>query len=456
MTFAVPYTQVPGILFPAIPPPRTAELLALQFQLSQSQWWPPGILADAHKVQLSALLTHAARQIPFYAGRLTAGGWRPDTLISSEQFRRIPILQRAEAMQLGEDLCAREIPEEHGEVISGSTSGSTGRSLRFWTTEGFRRVQYASHLRLYLWHGWDFHRNLAAIRVDRERVAPPPEGKTFTGWGEWLTDIYPTGRCHLLSARSDVDQQLDWLEARRPAYLQTYPSLLSALLQHAASQGRDISYLQGIGTLAETVTPELRERTRATIGRPLVDVYSSQEMGYLAIQCPRHEHYHVQAENVVLEVLDEAGEPCRPGQIGRVVVTTLHNFAAPLIRYEIGDYAEVGEPCDCGRHLPTLKRIMGRSRNMLKKPNGETVWPHFGTAALHRCAPIRQFQIIQPSLEQIELHIVMDEPLTAEMEAGLKAVLIENLEYPFEITVRRREQIERGAGDKYEDFLSLI
>ncbi len=456
MTYAVPYTRIPGILVPAVPPAGTAELLALQFQLSQSQYWPQAILADAHKVQISALLTHAAQQIPFYAERLSATDWRPGALIDHDQFRQIPILQRSDAMRLGENLRAREIPEGHGEVTSSATSGSTGRSLRFWTTEVFQRLQYASYLRLYLWHRWDFHQNLAAIRVDRGGIAPPPDGRTFPDWGDWLAEIYPTGKYHLLSARSDIGPQLDWLEARRPAYLQTYPSILSALLDRVESQDRDISYLQGIGTLAELVPPELRERVRNVIGRPLVDVYSSHEMGHLAIQCPEAEHYHVQAENVVLEVLDEAGEPCRPGQIGRVVVTTLHNFAAPLIRYEIGDYAELGEPCDCGRTLPTLSRIMGRSRNMLKKPNGETVWPHFGTAALHRCAPIRQFQVVQKSLETIELRLVVPEPLSAQVEARLKTILVENLEFPFEIEIRYFDEIDRSGGGKYEDFMSEV
>ena len=76
-----------------------------------------------------------------------------------------------------------------------------------------------------------------------------------------------------------------------------------------------------------------------------------------------------------MEVLDNHGRPCKEGETGRVVLTDLHNFTMPLIRYEIGDYAEVGPPCACGRGLPVLARILGRSRNMLTLPAGDRIWP---------------------------------------------------------------------------------
>ena len=93
----------------------------------------------------------------------------------------------------------------------------------------------------------------------------------------------------------------------------------------------------------------------------VVDIYSCTEAGYLAFSCPEQGNLHVQAESVIVEVLDRAGKPCAPGEEGEVVVTPLLNFAMPLIRYAVGDRAVVGEPCACGRGLPTLKTV-GRSR----------------------------------------------------------------------------------------------
>src|SRR3546814_11153852 len=91
-----------------------------------------------------------------------------------------------------------------------------------------------------------------------------------------------------------------------------------------------------------------------------------------------HEVYHAQSENVLLEVVDDDGRPCGPGETGRVLITSLHNFATPLIRYELGDYAEVGSPCACGRGLPVIKQVLGRKRNRLILSDGRSGFPYLG------------------------------------------------------------------------------
>jgi phenylacetate-CoA ligase len=185
-------------------------------------------------------------------------------------------------------------------------------------------------------------------------------------------------------------------------------------------------------------------------------MYSVQETGYLALQCPEHAHYHVQGEGVLLEVLDAAGRTCAPGEVGRVVVTPLHNFAMPLIRYDIGDYAEVGERCACGRGLPVLNRILGRVRNMVTLPSGERYWPPVYGERYREVAPIRQFQIVQKSLERLEVKLVADRELTAAEQGKLRDLIHQRIRYPFELTFTYHDEIPRGPGGKYEDFKSEL
>jgi phenylacetate-CoA ligase len=188
-------------------------------------------------------------------------------------------------------------------------------------------------------------------------------------------------------------------------------------------------------------------------------MYSSQEVGYIALQCPDSDRYHVQAENVLVEILDDAGQPCPTGQIGRVVVTALHNFALPLLRYDIGDFAEPAPRCVCGRGLPALERIVGRQRNMLRLPSGERRWPSIelaNTSAVTDFPPIHQFQLIQRSLKSLELLLVALRPLTPAEEEKLRGWVLAAAGYPFEVAIRYVDSIPRGAQGKFEDFRSEL
>ena len=121
------------------------------------------------------------------------------------------------------------------------------------------------------------------------------------------------------------------------------------------------------------------------------------------------------AESVKLEVLDADGAPCPPGAVGRVVVTSLHNFAMPLLRYELGDYAEMGSPCSCGRGLPVLNGIRGRLRHGMIMPDGGRRATYFGIS-FYKVAAIRQYQAAQTARDTIELRLVVRRPLTTDEE----------------------------------------
>lgn len=223
-------------------------------------------------------------------------------------------------------------------------------------------------------------------------------------------------------------------------------------------EGLHLNKLRGVRALGETLGSEVRAACHEAWGVPLVDMYSAQEIGYIALQCPENENvYHVQAENLYVEIVDEEGRPCKEGEIGRVLITTLHNFAMPLLRYEIGDYAEVGAPCTCGRTLPVLSSVMGRQRNMLVLPNGAKSWPSLGTSALADKLPIiRQFQFVQKSLDRIEARLVTDRQLSNDETSFFVDVLQKSMNYPFKIELKYVENIPRSKGGKFEDFVSEV
>jgi len=149
--------------------------------------------------------------------------------------------------------------------------------------------------------------------------------------------------------------------------------------------------------------------------------------------------------------------PCKEGEVGRVVITDLHNFATPIVRYEIRDYAEVGGACPCGRGLPTLKRILGRRRNMVTLPDGSRHWPSVGFHAFRGIAPIRQYQGVQHTVDTVEMKLVVDAPLSAQQEELLRTVILDALGYPFTLRFSYHDaELPKTRGGKFEEFISLL
>jgi len=447
-------TVMPEVTWPAMVPGRAADLLAILHQLEQTQWWPAERIVEHQMKQLRLVLIHAYQNSTFYRLRMDKAGFDPAVPLNKARWSQLPILARDEVQDVGESLYCQSFPSTHGGTYETQTSGSTGKVVKVRGTHLTNFFWQAVTLREHHWHRRDFTGTLSVIRFTPEGT--PPEGTVFRDWGLPANQLYNTGPSMTLNIATDIRKQSAWLETHQPHYLLTYPSNLAGLISHFREDGISLKNLREVRTIGETLTPALRRACRENLGVPVIDLYSSQEMGYIALQCPECESYHIQAEVVFVEIIDDAGKPCAPGEIGRVVVSGLHNFAMPLIRYEVGDYAEVGVDCSCGRGLPTISRILGRSRNLLTLPTGERFWPILGFQHYREIAPIRQFQLVQRTLDRIEARFVVNAPLDKFQENKLTALIQQSMGYPFKIEFTYLDQIPKSVAGKFEEFISEV
>jgi phenylacetate-coenzyme A ligase PaaK-like adenylate-forming protein/ADP-heptose:LPS heptosyltransferase len=444
--------------WPALPKQHGADLLALLYQLERSERGDAQQLRALQLQQMRHVLQHAVTTVPYYRDRQEAY----ESMLSATEaatetaWRRLPLLTRRDLQAAGDTLHSTALPPTHGRLTEFQTSGSTGQPVRVRGTGVTALFWEAITLRDHYWHKRDCSATLASLRVTSLTAAQPPDGLRMKDWGAPFSALHATGPSSLLSLATDIGTQARWLLRQEPQYLLSYPSNLAALARYFHREKLTLPDLCQLRTVGETLTEDVREACREAWGEvPLVDVYSSQEVGYIALQCPEG-RYHAQAESLLVEVLDEHGSPCGPGQVGRVVVSSLHNFAMPLIRYELRDYAEVGSNCPCGRTLPVFTRILGRRRNMLTLPSGEQRWPLTGFHAYRDIAPIGQFQFVQRTTEDIEVRLVAERPLTAGEESRLADVIRQALGHPFRLNfVYYDGEIPRTAGGKFEEFVAL-
>lgn len=445
-----------------LPPPSIPmggagqELYALEKSLNETQYWPAERLREHQSRQLQLIVEHAYRARPFYAARLAASGYRPGQIVGSEFWQGVPILRRREVQDNFAAITDGFVPAEHLPETWDSTSGSSGMPLRIRTTRRAQMTWLASALRDDLWHKRDFASKSAVIRRSSAGDAFPPHGKSLLQWGAPAALLYRTGPAVLLDFRSTTQAQAEWLLRERPAYLLTFPSIIRELAAHFRRSGLELPGLKSLRSYGEAYSSELNELCREAFGVELVDTYSAAETGYLALQCPEFKRYHVQSESVLVEILDEDGRPCAPGSIGNVVVTPFHNFAMPLLRYSIGDLAEMGPPCPCGRALPVLARILGKARDCLVLPGGQRRFAYFGSKTIANMAQIVQFQLAQKSLYDLEARLVTRGSFGPADEEKLRQMLNENLGSHLRITFTYPDAIARSASGKYLDFVNEL
>jgi phenylacetate-CoA ligase len=442
------YSTLPGATWPAIPPAAGQAMLAAQFQFDRSQWWPADQMRAQQFRQLRNLIAHATANVPHYREHLARTGVSTTEDINPETFLRWPVLDKRELQAGAAAFEAASMPAGHGEWRLVTTSGSTGEPLRAATTDAAIFVQHALVLRSQLWYGMDFRRKHAFLSMSGQPGC-------FTHWGPPANAVFRTGPSALSRATDDFGAQLDWICSEEPAYLKAHAFTIRAVLEDSRRSGNVPQGIKAIIAYGEMLPHGTRELARDLWNAGLYDVYSASEIGSIAFQCPDHTGLHVQNEHVYVEVLNDDGSPCAPGESGRVIVTDLHNFAMPLIRYDLRDHARLAGPCPCGRGLPVIEEILGRSGQVALDPTGRRFLGHLNLGFWTTVAPIMQKQVVQHTPSRLEVRYVAQRPLSTDEQAEITRHIRVAMRYDYEIAFTQVARIARNAGGKFDEFVSM-
>jgi phenylacetate-CoA ligase len=412
--------------------PRYAALL-------RSQYWPAHRLEAYREQHLNRTLS-AAIKIPFYAERLGAAP-------RAEDLERLPILKRAEVELLNRSVRSLYPPDTP--YFRARSSGTSGVAVEVFFDRSHQSGRYAARVRYLTTYGWNpvqrsawstsarFISGARGYHPDSQFVNPIFFGVKF------ISNAMPFG------------EQVAILTRFRPRFIYGCPSDLDGMLRVLEDTGQDLPSLRQVFSGGEVVDESLRDRMRRKLGLEMHDNYGTTE-AFLAWQCPQG-NYHINAEHVVLEVVDESGRQVAAGQMGKVLVTTLENYLMPLIRYEIGDYATaVSGSCPCGRSLPLLGPVLGRELNLFRTPAGRLFSTWDLVNSLRVVPEIGQFQIVQKSFDQISVRYVSRQPLAVETEARIRTAFHDYLGNHTAIGLERVSEIARASSGKFMLTLSQV
>jgi phenylacetate-CoA ligase len=420
--------------------------------LELTEWMPRADLERYQRGLLEAVVRHARETVPFYRDRL-ACLFAADGSIDFARWSEVPIVTREEAGRHAAAMRSPDLPGTYGQVVEMHTSGSTSSSLPVAVNALVQIATNAALTRLARWWSVDTSRPLARITIFQDDARAYPKGRDSTNWSR----ANPGASLFELDLATPPEQQLEWLLRKRAPYLMTSPSNALALAYTATpEQARELSF-QMVFAIAETILPQARRMVAERFGTAMAGVYSCQEVGFIATECADEPCYHVVAENVLVEILDDKGAPVKPGGIGQVVVTSFYNYAMPFIRYALGDVATAGpELCRCGRTLPVIAEVDGRTRHAFVFKDGSRVWPRLWNFAVSDYVACREFQLVQLDHENIEFRYVPDESGQAPDAAGLNAYLKQKLHASAETRLAPMATLPRGSGGKFTPFISMV
>lgn len=400
--------------------------------LLATQWWPEDRLRELQEQRLRALLMHSWLNVPFYRAQIDAAGLNPRTA-TLDQLRSLPILEKATIQAEGTNLLSHGAIAGEVGVFENHSGGSTGVALTFYQDRAYYRESVAERQR-----DW----SLCGYRSG-DRVAflwgSAPDSRDHTSAKGRLKDYVQN---HVWINTFDVT--VDDLRAAHRRFLSFKPALLvgyvGSLTRYANlihEDGLTPLKPKAIQTCSEVLSAHERGLLEDAFGCQIYDRYACREAGSLAQECEAHAGLHIIAESNLVEIIRESGEPAAVGETGYVLVTNLLNRAMPLIRYRLGDLAVLrGGACSCGRGLPMLDHVQGRTADVITAPNGKLLDRRFFTQLIWSIPGVRQFRIEQMDRRRLVLEVVpgtgfrrgsLDSVVDAIHEQGDRDFIVESV-----------------------------
>jgi phenylacetate-CoA ligase len=438
-----------SVLFPLHERLKRHDSTARRRALEQSQWWTPEQLERDRLTRLREFLSHVSVAVPYYEALFRQSGFDPSGVRSLRDLEALPFLTKALIRAESGALKAREAQG----LARSNTGGSSGEPLVFYLGRDRISHDVAAKWRATRWWGVDIG--------DPEIVVwgSPIE----LGAQDWVRSIRDRFfRTNLIPAfemsMSKLDGFVEEIRTRRPAMLFGYPSALARIAEHARAQGKCMNDL-GIRVAfvtSERLYAEQRDKISDVFGCPVANGYGGRDAGFIAHECPAG-GMHISAEDIIVEIVDAQGKALVPGAAGEIVVTHMATGSFPFIRYRTGDVGVLDDRvCECGRGLPLIKEIQGRTTDFVVASDG-TVMHGLALIYVVRDVPgIARFKIVQESREHTRVLLVADATFDSRDTPRIQQGMAQRLGPGTRVDVEFVDDIPAERSGKYRYVISKV
>jgi len=445
------YTQViANVVFPLHEKLKKHSSVAVAQDMERSQWLSAKDMEALQVKNLRAFLVRIGEEVPYYRDLFKQLEFDPSAVTSIADLQRLPLTTKADIRGNTEALKA----DSAKSLEKFSTGGSSGEPLIFY--RGKDRVSHdvAAKWRATRW--WDVDIGDPEIVVWGSPIELGSQDRVRLVRDKLL-------RTELLSAfemsNANLLQFMQRLREVKPKMLFGYPSSLALMAEYVTSNGYKVDDLgiKVIFVTSERLYDHQRKSIESAFGAPVANGYGGRDAGFIAHQCPSGS-MHITAEDIVVEIVDDAGNVLPNTERGEIVVTHLNTWDFPFVRYRTGDVGRLSsEACACGRGLPLIAEIDGRTTDFVYAADGTVLHGLALIYVLREIPDVEHFKIIQESLTQLTLQMVVnaaaDRPaieteVVQQFQRRLGPALMVQFEYV--------DTIKREASGKFRYVVSKI
>lgn len=425
---------------------RKNKLKSLQ-ELNNSQWLSLSEIKEMQNRKFLKLINHCKENVPYYK-KIDCFS----KVKSLDDIIKLPWLTKKIIEENYEDLKATNYPEKR--FVPNSTSGSTGETLRFFK-DAKDTMGLGLLMRNNMWTGWKIGERQVMLWGSHYDISQAQ--KLFNK----IKNLCIHKILYLSSYDMTEEDMLVYqkkINKYKPQLITAYPTGLFIFASFLEKRGLSIYKPKGIICSGETLYKYQKKQIESIFNCKVFNRYGCREVGNIAHQCDKQAGLHINAEHIIAEVIDENGNPCKPGELGEIVVTDLDNYVFPFVRYKIGDIGKFTDKiCSCGRGLPLIEKIEGRIFDVIIGTNGNYVTGNFWTILLRTFIKgIKQFQVIQESRDILVLKLIADKNFNDVEEGKLVQKIHEKCGENMDIKVEIVDKIPLTGSGKHRFIISKV